>query len=86
MFENKSQNKSEKSAEYKTAILRWNKMTSAEQERKEKYLNYLSEIVNSGSFPDSASALWKNETRALIRLWDKGSPENSQYKFYNYIN
>jgi hypothetical protein len=53
-------------------------MASAEQERKEKYLNYLSEIVNSGSFPDSASAWWKSETRALIRLRDKGTPENSQ--------
>jgi pimeloyl-ACP methyl ester carboxylesterase len=69
---------SEKSAEYKTAIRKWNKMASDEQERKEKYLNYLSEIVNSGSFPDSASAWWKSETRALIRLRDKGTPENSQ--------
>jgi pimeloyl-ACP methyl ester carboxylesterase len=69
---------SEKSAEYKTAIRKWNKMASAEQERKEKYLNYLSEIVNSGSFPDTASAWWRNETRALLWLRDKGSAENSQ--------
>jgi hypothetical protein len=69
---------SEKSAEYHTATRKWNKMAATEQERKEKYLNYLSEIVNSGSLPDSALAWWKNETRALIRLRDKGSPENSQ--------
>jgi pimeloyl-ACP methyl ester carboxylesterase len=69
---------SEKSAEYKTATRKWNKMAATEQESKEKYLNYLSEIVNSGSLPDSASDWWKNETRALIRLRDKDSLENSQ--------
>ena len=69
---------SEKSADYRTAIRKWNKMAADEQESKEKYLNYLSEIVNSGSIPDSASAWWGNETRALIRLRDKGTPENSQ--------
>jgi pimeloyl-ACP methyl ester carboxylesterase len=69
---------SEKSAEYQKAIRKWNKMAATEQERKEKYLNYLSEIVNSGSLPDSASAWWNNETIELIRLRDKGSPENSQ--------
>jgi hypothetical protein len=69
---------SEKSAEYQIATRRWDKMAATEQESKEKYLNYLSEIVNSGSLPDSASAWWKNEIRALIRLRDKDSPENSQ--------
>jgi hypothetical protein len=69
---------SEKSAEYQKAIRKWNKMVATEQERKEKYLNYLSEIVNSGSLPDSASSWWKNETRALIKLRDKSSLENSQ--------
>ena len=53
-------------------------MAATEQERREKYMNYLNEILNSGSLPDSASTWWKNETRALIRLRDKGSPENSQ--------
>ena len=38
----------------------------------------MDEIVNSGSLPDSALALWKNETKALISLRDKGNPENSQ--------
>jgi hypothetical protein len=69
---------SEKSAEYQMATRRWDKMAATEQESKEIYLNYLSEIVNSGSLPDSASAWWKNEIRALIRLRDKDSPENSQ--------
>jgi dienelactone hydrolase len=69
---------SEKSASYKKAIRKWNNMAANEQERKEKYLNYLSETVYSGSLPDSASDWWKNETRALIMLRDKGSPENSQ--------
>jgi hypothetical protein len=68
----------EKSDEYLKATRKWNKMAAAEQERKEKYLNYLSEIVNSGSLPDSASTWWRNETASLIRLRDKGSPENSQ--------
>ena len=68
----------EKSAAYQTAIRKWNKMAASEQERKEKYLNYLGEILNSGSLPDSASIWWKKEIRALIRLRDKGSPENSQ--------
>jgi len=69
---------SEKSAEYQIATRRWNKMAATEQERKEKYYNYLGEIINSRSLPDSASTWWKNETRALISLRDKGSPENSQ--------
>jgi len=69
---------SEKSSEYQKVIRRWNKMAATEQEKKEKYLNYLSETVYSVSLPDSASAWWKNETSALIRLRDKGSPENSQ--------
>jgi pimeloyl-ACP methyl ester carboxylesterase len=69
---------SEKSAEYHMAIRKWNKMTATEQERREKYLNYLSKIVSSGLLPDSASVWWKNETRAIIKLRDKGSPENSQ--------
>jgi hypothetical protein len=53
-------------------------MAATEQEKREKYFNYLSETLNSGSLPDSALVWWKNETRALIRLRDKGSPENSQ--------
>jgi pimeloyl-ACP methyl ester carboxylesterase len=69
---------SEKSSEYQTASRNWNKMAATEQESKDKYLNYLGEIVNSGSLPDSASTWWKNETRALIKLRDKGTPENSQ--------
>jgi hypothetical protein len=69
---------SEKSVEYQMATRKWNKIAATERERKEKYLNYLNEIVNSGSIPDSASAWWKNETRALKRLRDKDSHENSQ--------
>jgi hypothetical protein len=69
---------SEKTAEYHSATRKWNKIAATERERKEKYLNYLNEIVNSGSIPDSASAWWKNETRALKRLRDKDSHENSQ--------
>jgi pimeloyl-ACP methyl ester carboxylesterase len=84
----KSMTDSEKSPEYQKAIRRWNKMAATEQEKKEKYLNYLSEIVNSGSLPDSASAWWKNETRALIKLRDKGSDENSQMasRILNFIS
>jgi pimeloyl-ACP methyl ester carboxylesterase len=69
---------SEKSAEYHLATRKWNKMAATEQGKREKYLNYLGDVVNSGSFPDSASAWWKNETRALTGLRDKGNPENSQ--------
>jgi hypothetical protein len=69
---------SEKSSEYQKAINKWNKMAATEQESREKYLNYLDEIVNSGSLPDSALTWWKNETRALILVRDKDSPENSQ--------
>ncbi|MGC1390878.1 MAG: hypothetical protein WA816_07550 [Bacteroidales bacterium] len=69
---------SEKSSEYQKATRKWNEMAATEQESKEKYLNYLSVIVNSGSLPDSASTWWKNETRTLLRLRDKGNTENSQ--------
>ena len=53
-------------------------MAASEQAKKEKYLNYLSEIVNSGLLPDSASFWWQNETKALKLLREKGSTENSQ--------
>lgn len=69
---------SEKSTAYRAALRKWNKTAATEQGKKEKYLNYLSELLNSGSLPDSASGWWKNETTALIKLRDKGSPENSQ--------
>jgi predicted esterase len=69
---------SEKSSEYHQAIRKWNKMAATEQGKREKYLNYLSEIVNSGSLTDSASTWWKNETRSLIWLREKGTSENSQ--------
>ena len=68
---------SEKSVEYQMATRKWNKMADTEQKRREKYMDYLGEILNSGSLPDSASVWWKNETRELIRLRDKGNPENS---------
>jgi hypothetical protein len=69
---------SEKSDEYKNATRKWNKMAADEQERREKYYSYLTRILNSGSLADSALTWWKNETRALIRFRDKGTPENSQ--------
>jgi len=74
----KSLSDSEKSSEYQKAIRNWNKIAATEQEKKEKYMNYLEGIVNSGSLPDSASTWWENETGSLIRLRDKGSPDNSQ--------
>jgi pimeloyl-ACP methyl ester carboxylesterase len=79
---------SEKSAEYDKAIRKWNKMAANEQEKREIYLIYLSRIFKSGSLPDSASTWWQNETRALIRLRDKGSTENSQMasRILNFIS
>jgi predicted esterase len=69
---------SENSAEYKTAIRKRNKIAASEQESREKYLIYLANIVKSGAIPDTAITWWKNETRYLTRLREKGSPENSQ--------
>ena len=69
---------SEKSSEYQNATRKWNKMVANEQERRDKYYSYLTKILNSGSLPDSALNWWKNETRTLTRIRDKGSPENSQ--------
>ena len=79
---------SEKSAEYQTAIRKWNKIAATEQEKEGKYLNYLGEIVNSGSITDSASVWWKNEIGSLIRLRDDGSPDNSQMasRILNFIS
>jgi hypothetical protein len=57
---------SEKSAEYQKATRRWDKMAATEMEKREKYLTYLGETIISGSFPDSASVWWKNETRELL--------------------
>jgi len=69
---------SEKSAEYQNAIRRWNKMAANEEERREKYFHNLTQILNAASVPDSALIWWRNETKTLIRLRDKGTPENSR--------
>lgn len=69
---------SESSAEYQKATRKWNKMAATELQRREKYLNYLMDIVHSGLFPDTASTWWKKETGSLLILRDKGNPENSQ--------
>jgi hypothetical protein len=78
----------ERSASYPQALKEWNKTATDEQGKKEKYVNYLSEIVYSGTFPDSASGWWKNETEALIRLRDKGNTANSQMasRILNFIS
>jgi pimeloyl-ACP methyl ester carboxylesterase len=79
---------SENSAAYQTAIGKWNKMAATEQESREKYLIYLGNIVSSGSVPDSALFWWKKETRSLLRIRDKGSPESSQMasRILNFIS
>jgi predicted esterase len=69
---------SENSGEYKSAIRRWTKMAATEKETEEKYLNYLDQILGSGLVPDSASTWFNTEIKALVRLRDKGSDENSQ--------
>jgi hypothetical protein len=69
---------SEKSTEYKNAVRKWDKMAATEQEKREDYLNYLSKIINSDSYPDSVIVWWRNETRTLKSIRDKGRPDNSQ--------
>jgi tetratricopeptide (TPR) repeat protein len=78
----------EKSSDYLQATRRWNKMAANEQERKEKYVKYLEELLNSGSIPDSAISWWRDETTALVKLREKGSPENSQLasRVLNYVS
>ncbi|MBK8881714.1 MAG: hypothetical protein IPN67_04820 [Bacteroidales bacterium] len=69
---------SEKSAEFRTENRKWDKMAGIEMGRREKYFKYQNEILKSVSIPDSASVWWEKEIRSLLRLRDKGSPENSQ--------
>jgi hypothetical protein len=69
---------SENSSAYHKAIRQWNNTASAENEKKEKYQNYLIEINNSGSVPDSALGWWRNEISALTRLRDRDKPDDSQ--------
>jgi hypothetical protein len=68
----------ENSPDYKTANRKWKKMIATEGEKKEECLKYLSEILSSGSIPDSASVWWSSEIRSLVRLRDRDSGENSQ--------
>ena len=68
----------ENSQEYKTAARKWNKIVETERGTEEKYLIYLEVIANSAKPPDTASLWWRNETKALIHLHDKGNTENSQ--------
>jgi hypothetical protein len=79
---------SEKSASYRDAAREWKRMAGREQEKRENYVNYLSEIVYSGSFPDSASNWWKKETGSLLRLRDKGTSEKSHMasRLLNFIS
>ena len=78
----------EASYDYTKAIRRWNKLAASEQEQREKYMNYLEKILNSGSVPDSAVMWWKSEVYSITRLRDKGSSENSQmaYRILNFIS
>jgi tetratricopeptide (TPR) repeat protein len=69
---------SEKSADYQKAIRKWNEIAASEQDRKEKFLTSISELINSGELSDSATFRLTNETSALIRIRDKGSTDNSQ--------
>jgi dienelactone hydrolase len=68
----------EKSSAYQSSIIKWNTMFATEQEKKEKYLNYLGQILNAASLPDTASGWWTKEAKALVRLRDKGGIEDSQ--------
>ena len=81
-------NDTEKSPEYRNAIRRWNRITESEKEKRETYLKDMDKILNSGSIQDSASAWWKIEVRTLLRLRDKGNPENSQMasRLLNFIS
>ncbi len=78
----------EKSPDYQKAVRKWNKIAQTEGQRREKYMNYLMSTVRSGPLPDSASAWWKNETRSLVWLREKGAPENSQMasRILNFIS
>ena len=78
----------ENSPEYSTAISKWTGIVSEEEEIKEKHINYLSEILNSASIPDTASVWWKRETGSLARMRDKGAPEKSQMasRILNFIS
>jgi pimeloyl-ACP methyl ester carboxylesterase len=78
----------EKAEPYQKGLRKWNKMVANEQQRRDKYMNYIMEIVHSGSLPDSASIWWKHETNSLVGLRDKGSPENSQMssRLLNFIS
>jgi pimeloyl-ACP methyl ester carboxylesterase len=71
-------NDSEKTTEYHNAVRKWNRIILSEKAKRETYLKYMDEILNSGSIQDSASVWWKIEVRTLLRLRDKGNPENSQ--------
>jgi len=68
----------EKTNEYNNAVRKWNRIIVSEKTKRETYLKYMDKILNSGSIQDSASAWWKIEVRSLLRLRDKGNPENSQ--------
>jgi hypothetical protein len=78
----------EKSPKYSAAVRKWTRTVSNEQETEEKYMNYLNEVLISGSIPDSASGWWKRETASLTRLRDKGTPEKSQMasRILNFIS
>ncbi|HKK42429.1 MAG TPA: hypothetical protein VJ963_08475, partial [Bacteroidales bacterium] len=80
--------KYQNSSEYKKAIRARNRIMSDESGSRQKYMNYLGEILKSQVVPDSAFAWWKNEVSTLTELRDKGNADKSAmaYRILNFIS
>jgi len=78
----------ERSPRYASSVKDWNRVASREQEKKDLYVNYLTALVYSPVFPDSAMTWWRNEVGSLTRTRDKGSISNSMmaYRLLNFIS
>jgi predicted esterase len=78
----------EKAQPYQKGVRKWNKLAETEEQKREKYMNYLMQIIQSGHLPDTASIWWKRETNSLVWLREKGSTENSQMasRILNFIS
>ena len=76
------------SSVYKKSLRSWNKIVSGENDSRQLYMNYMEEILKSPAIPDSASAWWKREVKALIVQRDKGNPDRSHMasRLLNFIS
>jgi dienelactone hydrolase len=85
---NKMLSAAERSPSYTEAHKEWTRISAREQSKREDYVSYLSSLLYSGNYPDSAARWWQSEIGSLKRMKEKGSAANSSMasRLMNFIS